>query len=533
MRKLLFIPFIFFVISCANKVPPSGGDKDVEPPVLVSSDPEMFRTQFKGREFTLEFDELFDLENISTQLVVSPMLLSKPKVKMNRNRLTVSFYEENLKPNTTYNFNFGNAIKDHNEGNILKNFAYIFSTGDFIDSLFVSGKIIDAYTKEPIENVAVMLYDNHEDSLPLKAPPTYFDISDENGDYIIANIKEGVYKFFALEDLNQNYIYDQPSERIGFIYELIDLEPDSSYVYNVPVFQEDNKLQFVTKVITEPYGFITIVMNKPFGIMDFKTHGRNIDDEDYKFKLWPGRDTLQFWFPDYKEEFILEILDDSDFSDSIDVKITPVFELEKIPVFSIKSNVGGTMDLGAPLIVEMLHPLSEWTPPVIKLWEDSMEVAIDPYIPDSTKLKVRIDYPWKEKSKYNLIIGLGAFVDMYDQKNDVYELKFGAQEESYYGVINLNVNLFEREWPYILEMFGSSGKTINSQNLYKSEIVVFPQLQPGEYGFRIIEDVNENGKWDPGNYELGFLSENIFYFKEMVKVRSNWEMDQTWNISTE
>jgi hypothetical protein len=314
---------------------------------------------------------------------------------------------------------------------------------------------------------------------------------------------------------------------------LIELGPDSSYVYNVPVFQEDNKQQFVTKVIAEPYGFLTMVMNKPFGVMDFKIYGRDSDDQMYTYKLWPGRDTLQFWFPDYKQEFILEIFDDADFSDSIDVKITPVFELEEIPVFSIKSNVGKTMDLGAPLLVEVMHPLEIFNASLMKLWEDSAEVSIEPYLVDSTKTKIRIDYPWKEKSKYNLIIGLGAFVDMYDQKNDVYELKFGAQEESYYGVINLSVNLFEKEWPYILEIFGSDQKTIKSQNIYKSSLIVYPQLQPGEYGFRIIEDVNENGKWDPGNYELGFLPENIYYFNEMIKVRSNWEIDQSWNVTTE
>jgi len=533
MRKILIILIPFFALSCANKVPPQGGEKDTAPPVLVSSDPEMFKTQFKGREFTLEFDELFDLDNIYSQLVVSPPLLSKPKTKTNRNRLTVSFYEENLKPNTTYNFNFGNAIKDHNEGNVLKNLSYVVSTGDFIDSLFITGKMVDAYTKEPVENVAVMLYENHEDSLPLTTPPSYFDITDENGEYMIANVKEGIYKFFALEDLNQNYIYDQPSERVGFLYELIDLGPDSTYIYNVPVFQEDNKQQFVSQVTAASYGFLTIAMNKPFGTMEFKIHDRDIRDVDFKYRLWPGRDTLQFWFPDYEEEFILEIIDNSEFSDSINVKIEPVFSLKEIPEFTIKSNVKGKMDIGANLVLEMMHPLVMWNPKVIKLWEDSIEVVIEPYMSDSTKTKVRVDYPWKENSKYSLIVGLGAFTDMYDQKNDVYEVKFGAQEESYYGVINLEVNLFEKEWPYILEMFGTDNKTIKTQLLYQSTQVVYPQLQPGEYGFRIIEDVNENGKWDPGNYELGFLAENIYYFNEMVKVRSNWELEQSWNISTE
>ena len=533
MRTLTAIFLSFFIVSCANKVPPQGGEKDIDPPVLVLSTPEMFSTHFNSHEFTLEFDELFSLENINTQLVVSPLLLVKPKVKSSKNKLTVSFEEENLRENTTYTFNFGDAIKDHNEGNVLKNFSYVFSTGDFIDSLKITGKIVDAFTNEPIENVAVMLYDGVEDSLPLTTPPTYFDKTDEKGMYSISYIREGQFKFFALEDQNQNYIYDQPSERIGFIFELIDLIPDSNYVYNVPLFQEDNEKQFVSQVITKQYGFITIVMNRPFGKMEFKIHDRDERDEGYKYKLWPGGDTLQFWFPDYEEEFILEIIDGFEFSDSIDVKIEPVFSIENMSDFSINSNVKGKMDLGANLDIIMMHPLELWNPSVIKLWEDSIEVEIEPYIADSAKLIVRIDYPWKENSKYNLIVGLGAFTDMYDQINDVYDLKFGAQEESYYGVINLEVNLFQKEWPYILEMFNKEKKTLKTNKLYGSSRIEYPQLLPGEYSFRIIEDVNENGKWDPGNYELGTLPEGIYYFKEMIDVRSNWELDQSWNLNVE
>ena len=132
-----------------------------------------------------------------------------------------------------------------------------------------------------------------------------------------------------------------------------------------------------------------------------------------------------------------------------------------------------------------------------------------------------------------MIVGLGAFTDMYGQTNDLYDLKFGAQEESYYGVINLQVNLFEKEWPYILELFNKEKKTIKTHQIYGSSLIEYQQLLPGEYGLRIIEDVNENGKWDPGNYELGALPEGIFYFNEMIDVRSNWELDQSWNLDTE
>ena len=408
----------------------------------------------------------------------------------------------------------------------------MFSTGDYIDSLSISGIVTEAFTKEPVENVAVMLYSNLEDSIPLTSPPYYFDRTDENGEYIISNLKQGTYRLFALEDQNQNYYYDQPSERIGFVYPFINLNPDTNYRVNVPIFLEDNKTQFISKTIAAPYGFLTIVMNKPFENLSFRIYGRDPEHGKYIYKLWPGKDTLQFWFPDYEEEFILEINDVNNFSDSVDVKIVPVYSIEdEMPAFSIKSNVKNKMDLNTGLVLEVLHPITQWDPTLIKLLEDSVEAEINPYFTDSTKTTIRIDYPWHETRKYNLMIGLGAMIDMYGLKNDLYELKFGAQDENYYGAVNFEINLPEKEWPYIIEMFDPSGKTLSKRQFYKSGTIRYPQLPPGKYGFRIIEDINENGRWDPGNYQRGTPPEQIYYLKELVEVRSNWELEQTWNIS--
>lgn len=535
MNKLIKAGVLLFLVtSCANRVPPSGGEKDTTPPKLISAKPPMNQTGFKGREFILEFDELFDLDNISSQLIISPPLAVKPDIKVVKKSMQVMFYEESLKPNTTYTFNFGSAIKDHNEGNVLTNFSYVFSTGDFIDSLALSGIIVDAFTHEPVENISVMLYSTFEDSLPLTVPPQYVDKSKKDGSFLLANLKNGAYKLFALEDQNFNFIYDQPSERIGFLVKAVDIQSNDLPPLEIPIFLEDKAEQYISEIKQTEYGFYTFIFNRPLENFSFKLSGRDESDEPFFYKVWPGADTVQFWFPDYEESFSLEVFDVYDYSDTLELDIAPIFTLEEPPIFGLKTNGKGIMDLGQPLTIEFNHPIVSWNPDQIKLYEDSLALEINPYFSDSVKTQLRIDYTWKEGKKYNLIIGIGALTDMYDQQNDLFESKFGAQEESYYGVINLVLNLPTKDWPYRLEMIDKEGVVLLRRAVYNSEVIYFKRLLPAEYRFRIYEDYNENEKWDPGNYEKGEFAEPVYYFPEELKVRSNWELEQTWNLlSTE
>ncbi len=205
---------------------PSGGPRDQDPPQVVESEPPNYSTRFVARKIQVTFDEYIVLENVNQELVVSPPMENKPDVKLKKKTLVIQF-EEELKENTTYTFNFGDAIKDLHEGNKLQNFEYVFSTGDILDSMSVKGTLRYAETLEkPEEAVNIMLYNDLQDSVPLKEIPLYIGRSNDSGVFSVNNLQPGIYKVFALKDGNNNFIYDIPSEEIAFLDSSLNVSTD-------------------------------------------------------------------------------------------------------------------------------------------------------------------------------------------------------------------------------------------------------------------------------------------------------------------
>jgi len=210
---------IFFLVAagCAQQGSPSGGPKDETPPAVVSSSPANYSNHFKATKAEIVFDEYLVLDNVNQQLIISPPLEEKPVIKLKGKTLQIEIPGE-LRENTTYTFNFGNAIKDLHEGNKLQNFEYVFSTGETVDSLSVRGSLTYAFDlKTPKEPMYIMLYGDLRDSIPLIEPPFYIGRSDDKGNFSVNNLRPGVYKVFALKDANNNFLFDLPTEEIAFL----------------------------------------------------------------------------------------------------------------------------------------------------------------------------------------------------------------------------------------------------------------------------------------------------------------------------
>ena len=208
---------VTFCWSCAQQGAPAGGPRDEDPPVVVESDPPNYSTRFDRKKIEVTFDEYIVLDNVNQELVVSPPMEEKPEVKLRKRTLVIQF-EEELKDSTTYTFNFGSAIKDLHEGNNLLNFEYVFSTGDVLDSLSVKGTL--KYAEDltvPEEPISIMLYTDLRDSVPLLDIPLYVGRSNDSGVFSVNNLKEGVYKVFAINDGNYNFLFDLPTEEIAFL----------------------------------------------------------------------------------------------------------------------------------------------------------------------------------------------------------------------------------------------------------------------------------------------------------------------------
>ena len=211
---------LILLSACAVQQSPSGGPKDETPPEVIKSTPPANSVNFAGDRITLTFNEFVTLKEINTQLVISPPLNKTPEFTM-RGKSMIMKFDEPLLENTTYNFFFGDAIVDITEANPLSTYNFSLSTGPILDSLSIKGKLMDAFILQPVENAYVMLYDTIYDSVPYLQRPYYLSRTNKNGEFALNNLRDSKYLMFALSDINNNYLYDLPTEKIAFSDSLI------------------------------------------------------------------------------------------------------------------------------------------------------------------------------------------------------------------------------------------------------------------------------------------------------------------------
>ena len=223
-KKIKYIAILAFVVSlvvaCASIGSPDGGPYDENPPVFLGSSPEPFALNVKEKRVMLEFDEFIKIEKAAEKVVISPPQITMPEIKTNGKKVVVQLYDS-LKSNTTYSIDFSDAIIDYNEGNPLGNFAFLFSTGDRIDTLAVSGTVLNASNLEPIKGILVGLHSDHADSAFTTKPFDRVSRTDADGRFTICGIAPGKYRAYALQDANQNFVFDQKNEMIAFLDSLV------------------------------------------------------------------------------------------------------------------------------------------------------------------------------------------------------------------------------------------------------------------------------------------------------------------------
>ena len=218
MKHTIYIA-VFFLCSCANVIAPTGGPNDMNPPQLLKVTPYNKNKNFDRLDVTFIFDELIQFNN-KKNVFFSPFSKDALKLDVNKSKLIVSFKKE-LIANTTYYMNLDEVIKDVNEGNIVKNLEYLFSTGSTIDTLTISGFVKDAKTSKPLDNVWVGLYKNNTDSLLYKETPTYVVRSNEIGEFSFSNLPKDSFYIYAVEDLDNNLKFTIPNEKVGFYHKKV------------------------------------------------------------------------------------------------------------------------------------------------------------------------------------------------------------------------------------------------------------------------------------------------------------------------
>ena len=242
-KHFKYIPFLLllFFISCAKRGSITGGVKDTIAPTLKYSFPENYSVKFQGNKIKLIFDENIKLKNLNKQLIISPPMKNEPLVTpTTATKILTITINDTLQPNTTYSLNFGQSIADNNEGNPFNQFKYVFSTGDYIDSLALGGRVKDAYDKEVASFVSIMLYEANEkfnDSTIYKENPRYItNTLDSLKTFRLENLKAGKYYLVAMKDNNSNNKFNPKSDRIGFNKQIVTIPNDT--VFELELFKE-------------------------------------------------------------------------------------------------------------------------------------------------------------------------------------------------------------------------------------------------------------------------------------------------------
>ena len=512
---------LYIFSGCASIVAPTGGPKDVEPPILVKADPKNLSLSVNRKDFTLVFNELIKIDEEKSELVISP-LIEEPKIIIKKNKLIIAL-TDTLKKNTTYSFNFGSSIQDTRESNALTNFKYVFATGRELDSLKISGKAIDIESGKSLPNTKILLYDELNDSVIYLGKPLSYTIAAEDGTFIFENLHAGEYKLLALLETDNNLKFNSGAEKIGFINYSILLSKDTAGII-LNLFKERGLL---LKITEKKYANSKLLLK-------FNNTAKNIkliypdayvDSIGKSFDFNTENDSLIVNFDeDISDSLRVIVSADGMLTDTVFIRIAKKKNLIPTSILFTNNLLNGNLiKPNQALIIELSKLYKTFNKELISLYEDSIKIkeyAIETI--DEKRKKIKLIYLWKENAAYELVINKGAFINV--QENDSTSLKFKLTSESDFG--NLTVKIKKTDSiSYLVRIKDDKGLLINQIQVNKDTIITINTLLPGLYTLSAIKDENRNGKWDTGNYLQKIQPEQILYYKGEIKLRANWDLD--------
>jgi len=468
--SLIVLALCSFFTQCANIVPPGGGSRDTLPPRLIYVDPADSTLNFNSQRVVFHFNEYVELDNVIEKMIVSPTLKRTPTVTAKLRTITL-LVKDSLQPNTTYTFNFGDAVKDVNERNPIEDFQYVVSTGKYLDSLQITGKLLVAETGRVDSNVAVMLYSNLEDSAVSKEKPLYLAKTKGDGSYRFKNLKPGTYRIFALKEEDRDFQYTNKKEMIAFSDELIELKENIANV-NMALFTEIDTVKAEEEAPPAEPAPAAKQPKKPKLLAAAELNGGKQELGDSL--------SLVFSAP-------LKSLDTAKILLLEDTthKLVP-FTLHAADTTSKKYKMAYNWKPGKPYQLILPQGFATDTMGITTLKADTI----------SFEAKSIDDYGI---IKLSLSIGDSAHLVLPADTGYQFVIQLLSNKEiKYQGVIN------NGKWERGL-------------------------IQPGEYEIRVLVDENRNGIWDTGVYygKPKKQPEKVFPYKENLTVKKNWTLSPT------
>tara|TARA_Y100000768_G_scaffold204180_1_gene153773 strand:- start:4935 stop:6668 length:1734 start_codon:yes stop_codon:yes gene_type:complete len=555
MKQLTILAIALVSFGCAQMSPLTGGYKDTIPPVIIQSLPLNNSINSNTKDFYFVFDEPIDASKLRESLIISPYYTGNQEVRYKKNEVYVSF-DSSFTENTTYIISFAGGIKDVTEGNDLSNSKIVFSTGNYIDSSYVSGTVFSPVDNKRVENAVVGLY-NEKDSFDLfTKKPTYFTFSDKSGLFKVNNVKPGLYTLYAFKDENKNFLAEYKSESFGFI--------------ESPILVNNNDKNILVNLYTEDLSDLKLLRGRNRGNVYELVYSKKITDVDVisntklDYSLSDNKNVLIYKNEDIKDSVfaIIKAYDEGVgvTTDSVFVSFGETVGLKKDFTFLFSSNlkyeledtVYYNLQLSKPTNIEKLS---------YKLLLDTIK------IPDSVFYKV--GYKNRNDFKGLFKINKNSVSDFMENHKSLYQEKESNDSllnllNGYYDKINTNTLTFSIEKGDIISIEKDTLKKISQKFTFKGsdffgqlngyvldslerqnmkvELVtldlkkkynnksigsniLFQNIPPGKYYLRVIFDDNKNNEWDYGSILSNNMSEEIIYFKKEIEIRSNWVIE--------
>ena len=529
MKKLYYILIISVLgIGCAQQSGLSGGEKDIEAPKIDTDRtfPKNRSTHFSSNQIVISFNEFIRLTNPNQNIVITPSLNLKPTYELKGRKISINF-RENLDPNTTYTINFGNSISDITEGNKLLNYSYVFSTGAVLDSLTIRGNIYDAFLKTTKGNILVGLYKTFEDSVGLKEVPYYFTKTSDNGSFQFNNLKEGSYTLLAIEDDNNNLKYDRYTESVSFLDSSLLVRNDTLKTqYNMSLFKEEQSKNWIVSKKYKHPGAINIVLKKKAELVKLKLLNNSFANGKVE-QNFIETDSIYFWISNIDSVTAVQLVCqlDKEVIDTLKIKVKKP-KLSRDTILRFKTNTANNLAYFAPIVLTFKTPIKEINRENALLFdEDSVRL---PFEMDFKENKVEIKADFEEDVDYELYLYPNLVIDRYDTGNDSAHLFFSIIPMNKYGNIVLHYEREVNKNQQIIQLLKDN--IVLEEHIVdsKTKTFEFRDLAPGNYQLKAINDSNNNGKWDTGDYLLRNQPELVKLFEDKIDLKAGWDLDLTW-----
>ncbi|MFH0841597.1 MAG: Ig-like domain-containing domain [Bacteroidota bacterium] len=579
MNKKLINSFVIFflaiilVSSCAKVSSPAGGPKDKTPPVVVKTTPVNGSKFYTGKKIEITFNEYVVLDKINEKFMVSPPMKNKPEVSIKGKGVLVE-YEDELRDSTTYTFNFSDAVKDINEGNIYENLQFVFSTGPVVDSLSVTGNVLNALVLDAPDNALVLLYRDLSASAVKDSLPDYISRTDKNGYFRINNVREGRYRLYALRDNDNSRNFNLTDEEFAFMNEPVEVTPLKNYLpvkidtvkiakplakkedttimrgeNKLIMFQHEKTINYLNSSSRNRPYLMTYTLALPPGDLPFDITVPGSREGSFFTERSIRNDTMTVWMTDtalYSAPLINTIITypftdttgaTLSLQDTIPMRfLSPRSARTKVipPRYQVKSNIpGGNLRPGQKIIFESATPLRSPDTSKIMLYEikgpEKIRIPYSFAKDSSNSCRVILNAQFDQGKNYQYIADSAAFGDIYGESTDSTGIRITVREEKSFGKLVLNIKGYEGT--RVIQLLSKDEKPVRETIMEKDGKAEFPLLDKGTYRIRVIYDFNSDGKWSPGNFNFGIQPEPVSFYPQEIEIKEDWVVDQDWDIS--